>query len=78
MSPQDRRLHAAFKVRKRLGQKQGGIVAPFPLKPKGMHWRTYECIRSAAAREELSIVLKDYADLHSINLEVARNRFLKA
>lgn len=78
MSPQDRRLHAAFKVRKRLGQRQGGIGVPFPPKPEGMHWRTYEGIRNAATREELSIVLQDYADLHGINLEVARSRFLKA
>jgi hypothetical protein len=30
MSPKDRRLHAAFKVRERLGQRTGGIFAHFP------------------------------------------------
>lgn len=40
MSPTDRRLHAAFKVRERLGQTKGGIVVRFPPKPKGMHWET--------------------------------------
>jgi hypothetical protein len=28
-------------LRERLGQTEGGIVAPFPPKPKGMHWDTY-------------------------------------
>ena len=38
----------ALKIRERLGCK-GGIDAPFPDKPKGMHWRTY---RKLAAQEE--------------------------
>jgi hypothetical protein len=32
---------AALKVRDRLGSR-GGIDEPFPPKPKGMHWKTYE------------------------------------
>ena len=31
----------ALKVRQRLGS-SGGIDEPFPDKPKGMRWRTYE------------------------------------
>ncbi len=40
----------ALKLRERLGGK-GGIDTPFPLKPKGMHWKTYDRLRDQA--EEL-------------------------
>lgn len=56
MSPQDRRYHKAFKIRKRLGQTSGGIAVPFPEKPKGMHWKTYHRIRAAALRLENEIM----------------------
>ncbi len=45
LSKRDRMLHQAFKARRRLGQKHGGVVVPFPPKPKHMHWTTYESIR---------------------------------
>ena len=76
MSPTDRRLHAAFKVRERLGQTKGGIVVRFPPKPKGMHWRTYEGIRFAALSEESEILLADYAAFLGVSLQQARNSFL--
>lgn len=38
----------ALKIRERLGG-TGGIDDPFPLKPKGMHWKTY---RRLEAQEE--------------------------
>lgn len=38
---QDRWLRAAWKIRQRLGQIEGGHFCPVPDKPKGMHWETY-------------------------------------
>ncbi len=75
MSPRDRRLHAAFKVRDRLGQVAGGILVRFPSKPKGMHWRTYEEIRFAALHDESEILLGAYADLFGISIDQARESF---
>lgn len=41
MSPRQRRLRKAIKIRKKLGQKSDGLACPFPEKPKGMHQKTY-------------------------------------
>jgi hypothetical protein len=41
----------AIKIRDKLGG-NGGIDDPFPPKPKGMHWRTYERLRAQAERCE--------------------------
>ena len=73
MSPKDRRLHAAFKVRERLGQTKGGVLVRFPPKPKGMHWRTYEIIRSAASKNESEILINAHAELFDISIEEARH-----
>jgi hypothetical protein len=39
----------ARKIRHRLGA-TGGLDAPFPEKPKAMHWKTYERLQLKAAR----------------------------
>lgn len=48
MSPQDRLLSKAMKIRDSLGQKKGGVCVPFPPKPKRMRWHTYLRIRKEA------------------------------
>lgn len=43
----DRALSRAQAIRKKLGG-SANMLEPFPHKPKGMHWRTYERLRSQA------------------------------
>lgn len=62
-SPRQRKLRKAFKTREKLGQSHGGIAAPFPPKPKHMHWNTYLRIRKAAERHELEFLQAELADL---------------
>lgn len=77
LSTHDRRLHAAFKVRRRLGQTKGGIVAPFPLKPKGMHWRTYQDLKHSALLNELEILFHAQAELYRVTPDQVRDSFFK-
>jgi len=56
MSPQDRKVHKAIKIRASLGQKSGGILVPFPTKPKWMRRRTYERLKQEATTLEKSIL----------------------
>ena len=55
LSKRDRLLRKAFTARHRLGQKSGGVVVPFPQKPKHMHWATYERIRWKSLKLESEI-----------------------
>ena len=47
-----RALRRLFKVRERLGQVDGGVIAPFPSKPKWARWPCYLRIRREALRRE--------------------------
>lgn len=49
--PYDRLLRQARRARHRVGG-DNNILAPFPPKPKGMHWRTYD----ALARQETTLL----------------------
>lgn len=46
MVPHHRNIVRAICLRSRLGQKEGGTVAPFPKKPKLMRWHTYLRLRA--------------------------------
>lgn len=56
-SPESRRISKALKIRAALGQKDGGLIAPFPARPKGMHQKTYERIKGEAEEIEAQIGL---------------------
>ncbi len=54
----DRLRRKAEKIRRRLGD-DGDLDWPFPEKPKGMHWRTYDALRAKgeALEERHEVVL---------------------
>lgn len=49
---EDRARRRLFKRRERLGQREGGVVAPFPGKPKWCRWPRYLRIRRQGMQEE--------------------------
>jgi len=56
-SPRDRGVSQAQKIKERLGG-SASLFGGFPDKPRGMHWRTYERLRTRAeAAEEFSTAL---------------------
>ena len=71
-SPKQRKLSKALKVRKSLGQKTGGLLSPFPPKPKNMHPTKYYRIREHALPIEREILLKDLTDLPQITYRIRR------
>ena len=58
-----RALHKAQAVREKLGG-SASMLEPFPEKPKGMHWRTYERLREEHDRAEAAQLLgmKEWLD----------------
>ena len=51
----DRLLRKAFKIRGQLGQVEGGVVAPFPKRPKGWWCHSYFRIRNRGMAVEREI-----------------------
>ena len=49
---EDRIRRRLFKRRERLGQIEGGVVAPFPDKPKWWRWPRYLRIRRQGMQQE--------------------------
>lgn len=54
--PQDRYITQAERIRKRLGQRSGGIIPPFPQKPPYMHWKTYLRLKAKCEAYEAAFV----------------------
>ena len=55
LSPADRLITRAIRIRQRLGQTKGGVCVRFPAKPPRMRWHTYLRIRREAQELEEEI-----------------------
>lgn len=71
-SPKARKLRKALKVRKKLGQRGGGLLTPFPMKPKGMHPVKYGRLRNHAMPLEREILIEDLAEAVGKSVEVVK------
>ncbi|WP_281968591.1 hypothetical protein [Roseovarius nanhaiticus] len=71
-SPKARKLRKALKVRKQLGQRGGGLLTPFPLKPKGMHPVKYARLREHAMPSEREILIEDLAEAVGKSVEAVK------
>ena len=52
LSPEDRAILQAHKLRARLGQSDGNLTLPLPPKPKWMRWHTYFAFRKRIYRAD--------------------------
>ena len=55
LKPLDRKITKAIELRARLGQTVGGLLAPFPAKPKWTRWHTYLRLRAEGLKLEQEI-----------------------
>lgn len=55
LSPKHRRIKKAHALRRKMGQTEGGLGCPMPLKPDGMHWTRYTRLRAAATELEAQV-----------------------
>jgi hypothetical protein len=69
--PQTRGISQAQKIRTRLGG-SGDLSEPFPAKPKGMHWTTYERLEARADAAEAA------SDLALLEWLMRRGRRLRS
>lgn len=58
LSPLDRKIEKARRLRRRLGQRRPNPMKPFPDKPHRMRWHTYLRLRDEIRRLELDVVLQ--------------------
>ena len=63
MTPLSRKIDRAIDLRMRLGQRKGGIVVRFPIKPKWMRWHTYLRLRAKSLVLEQEIWEAEWARL---------------
>ncbi len=61
--PLHRSLTQAIRIRARLGQERGGIMPPFPPKPKYMHWKTYDKLRAKCEAYEQAFMRESWKRL---------------
>jgi hypothetical protein len=61
--PAHRKITKAIRLRRRLGQTSGGIVAQFPKKPKWMRWHTYLNLRAKSEKYEKQLWVGEGARL---------------
>jgi len=72
-SPGFRAATRASKIRRKLGS-SGALQTPFPEKPKGMHWRTYERLRQQEA--ELTAQFSGELEVRTDSLKKRLDRLL--